>query len=90
MSLRLNPAIADWHARRVWVIGASSGIGAALATELLDAGAEVILSARRAEPMQALAAGRAGARVETLDVTDPAAWSRVWQRLERNGARPTW
>ncbi|WP_047237632.1 SDR family NAD(P)-dependent oxidoreductase [Chromobacterium subtsugae] len=88
MSLRLNPAIADWHARRVWVIGASSGIGAALATELLDAGAEVILSARRAEPMQALAAGRAGARVETLDVTDPAAWSRVWERLERNGARP--
>ncbi|OHX11240.1 SDR family NAD(P)-dependent oxidoreductase [Chromobacterium sphagni] len=88
MTLRLNPAIADWRALRVWVIGASSGIGAALAAELLDAGAEVILSARRAEPMRALAAGRSRARVETLDVTDPAAWLRVWSQLETANARP--
>ncbi len=88
MTLRLNPAIADWRSRRVWVIGASSGIGAALASELLDAGAEVILSARRAAPMQALAAGRRGARVHTLDVTQAEAWRQVWSELEHDDARP--
>lgn len=88
MTLRLNPRIADWRARRVWVIGASSGIGAALADELLLAGAQVILSARRAEPMRMLAAERPGAQVETLDVTDPAAWRAVWSRLEAAGALP--
>ncbi|POA97485.1 short-chain dehydrogenase [Chromobacterium sinusclupearum] len=88
MKLRLNPAIPDWRARRVWVIGASSGIGAALAAELLDAGAEVILSARRAAPMHALADGRPGARVETLDVTDPTSWRSAWARLEDAAALP--
>lgn len=88
MTLRLNPRIADWRARRVWVIGASSGIGAALADELLSAGAQVILSARRAEPMHMLAAERPGAQVETLDVTDPAAWRAAWSRLEAAGALP--
>nr|WP_233158873.1 SDR family NAD(P)-dependent oxidoreductase [Chromobacterium sp. ASV5] len=88
MMPRPNPAIADWRARRVWVIGASSGIGAALAAELLDAGAAVILSARRAEPMRALAAGHERARVETLDVSDPAAWRQAWSRLERDAALP--
>ncbi len=33
--------------RTVWVIGASSGIGAALAAELVDRGARVAISARR-------------------------------------------
>ncbi|GGY14584.1 SDR family NAD(P)-dependent oxidoreductase [Paludibacterium paludis] len=88
MTPRLNPAIADWRARRVWIIGASSGIGAALAAELLDAGAGVILSARRAEPMRALAADHPAARVETLDVTDPGAWQRVWAQLDHPGSRP--
>jgi len=32
--------------RAVWVVGASSGIGAALASELVDRGARVAISAR--------------------------------------------
>lgn len=50
----LNPPVQDWHGRRVWVIGASTGIGAETARLLLARGARVALSARRAEPLQAL------------------------------------
>lgn len=39
----------------VWITGASSGIGEALASALLQQGAEVILSGRRAQALQALA-----------------------------------
>ncbi|MDD0841670.1 SDR family NAD(P)-dependent oxidoreductase [Pseudomonas sp. Gutcm_11s] len=41
--------------RRIWLTGASSGIGAALAEELLRQGHRLALSARRAGPLQALA-----------------------------------
>ena len=48
----LNPPITDWSGRRVWVVGASSGIGAALAQALQRAGARVAVSARRAQALQ--------------------------------------
>ena len=43
-------------ARRIWLTGASSGLGAALAQALLSSGARVALSARSVEPLRALAA----------------------------------
>ncbi len=43
------------NARRIWLTGASSGIGAALAEKLLQDGHQLALSARRSEPLQALA-----------------------------------
>ena len=42
--------------RRIWLTGASSGIGAALAEQLLQAGHRLAVSARTVEPLQALAA----------------------------------
>ncbi len=56
---------------RVWVTGASSGIGAALARELADRGAVVAISARSEDKLHAVAAGRM--HVEPVDVTDRAA-----------------
>ena len=56
---------------RIWVTGASSGIGAALARELADRGARVAVSARDAEALRDVAAGRM--HVEPVDVTDRAA-----------------
>jgi NAD(P)-dependent dehydrogenase (short-subunit alcohol dehydrogenase family) len=40
--------------RRIWLTGASSGIGLALAEELLSAGHRVALTARTLEPLEAL------------------------------------
>lgn len=47
----MNPRIQDWRNQRVWVIGASSGIGAETARLLLQKGARVMLSARRLEQL---------------------------------------
>ena len=57
--------------QRVWITGASSGIGAALARELADRGARVAVSARRQDELTAVAAGRM--TVVPVDVTDAAA-----------------
>lgn len=45
----------SYASKVVWITGASSGIGEALANALLAQGAEVILSGRRAEALQATA-----------------------------------
>ncbi len=68
----LNPPLATYAGRRVWLIGASYGIGAALARELLGRGAQVALSARKRELLEQVAAGHAAARVQPLDITDHA------------------
>ena len=51
----LNPTITDWQGRRVWIVGASSGIGAALAGQLGKAGAHLALSARRENALREIA-----------------------------------
>lgn len=61
--------------RRYWLVGASSGIGAALANELVRRGAEVAISARRVEDLEEVA-GDAMA-VVPLDVTDRDAVHRA-------------
>ena len=50
----MNPKITDWQGRRVWLVVASTGIGAALAHELARRGARLALSARRIDKLQAL------------------------------------
>ena len=74
-----------------WVTGAGTGIGEAGAIELAKAGALVVLSGRRREPLDDVAAriARAGgkAEVEPLDVADKAAVARVGAAiLARHGA----
>jgi short-subunit dehydrogenase len=56
---------------RIWVTGASTGIGAALARELADRGARVAISARDADRLAEVAGDRMVA--VPVDVTDRAA-----------------
>jgi short-subunit dehydrogenase len=58
----------------IWVVGASSGIGAALAPRLAAKGSWLVLSARREEELSKVAAGCSGeVLVKPLDVTDLSA-----------------
>ncbi|WP_374483909.1 SDR family NAD(P)-dependent oxidoreductase [Zoogloea sp.] len=50
----MNPAISNWRGRRVWLVGASSGIGAAMARELARRGARLAVSARSADKLRSL------------------------------------
>jgi short-subunit dehydrogenase len=81
----LNPPLPAWPSCRVWVIGASTGIGAAIARALLAAGARVALSARSADRLAGVAGGAAIARgqalVEPLDFTHGAEVAAAWERV---------
>jgi NADP-dependent 3-hydroxy acid dehydrogenase YdfG len=61
----------QWQGKRYWLVGASDGLGAALALQLSRAGAEVILSARSEDKLNDLANSLPGkAEVVTVDVSD--------------------
>ncbi|MDX3801829.1 SDR family oxidoreductase [Streptomyces sp. AK04-3B] len=83
------PALFDLAGRRALVTGSSKGIGAALATGLADAGAELVLNGRDAGALerarQALAE-KTGAKVHTacFDVTDERAVRRAVREIEDN------
>lgn len=66
----LNPRLASWKDRRVWLVGASSGIGLAVATALHEEGAKIYLSGRRAAVLEEFAAAHAGAVALALDACD--------------------
>ncbi len=75
----MNPKIVEWSGRRVWLVGASTGIGAAMAKELARRGARLALSARSADKLQAL--GIAGAQLFPCDATDTVSLAGVHQAL---------
>jgi len=76
----LNPRIDGWNGRRVWVIGASTGIGRATAIALLQRGARVAVSARSAQALQSID----GALPLPLDATDAAPVQAAMQTLQRD------
>ena len=77
----MNPRIADWSGRRVWVIGASTGIGEACAHLLVDLGARVAFSARSTDKLLATTAGLPRALAAPLDVTDRASVGVACERI---------
>lgn len=80
--MSLNPRISSWQKRRVWIIGASSGIGHALAEHLLQEGAHVALSARHNDKLLSMAAvWPQKSMALALDVRDDAAWQQAYAKL---------
>lgn len=63
----------DWTGKRYWIVGASAGLGREVAKQISALGAEVILSARNEEDLNALA-GECGGRTQVvpMDVSDDA------------------
>ncbi len=77
-----NPRINDWRGKRVWLIGASSGIGAELARAMGRQGCRLAVSARRARQLADLCLDLpANTMSLPLDVTDPASLESACSEL---------
>ena len=81
--------VQDFNGKWALVTGASAGIGIALARELAKHGAKLILTARRIDRLEALAAElnakAAEVRVVAADLNDPAAPQQIYDATEGAG-----
>lgn len=77
--MSLNPRLAGWRGQRVWLIGASSGIGEATARLLMERGARLALSSRNRDALAALAGGQA--HVAAADVADRDSLARAFDEV---------
>lgn len=76
--------MSPYEGKRIWIIGASSGIGCALAKELHARGAELILSARNEGALQKLNE-YLGSRhtILAFDVAEKEDFANCFKKLER-------
>jgi NAD(P)-dependent dehydrogenase (short-subunit alcohol dehydrogenase family) len=77
----MNPKITDWQGKRVWVIGASSGIGMASARLLHDLGASVAFSARSMDKLLHATGALPRTLAVPLDVTIHASVTSACERI---------
>jgi len=85
--MALNPKIADWSGRVVWLVGASTGIGRATAQLLHGKGAQLIVSARSADALADFVAAHPGSEAIALDSTDQKALRDATRKIVRKHGR---
>ncbi|MBG9389576.1 SDR family NAD(P)-dependent oxidoreductase [Caenimonas aquaedulcis] len=81
----LNPPVDTWQGCRVWLVGASSGIGRAAASALHARGAQVHVSGRNAQALDDFVAAHPGARAWPLDVRNTTQVARAADRVRESG-----
>ena len=81
----LNRPMQDWHGQTVWIVGASTGIGQATASELHRLGARVIVSARNAQALDAFVQQHPGSQALALDATHQGAVQAAAAQVLRQG-----
>jgi short-subunit dehydrogenase len=81
----LNPRLQDWHGKTVWLVGASTGIGAATAAALHALGARVVVSARQRAALEAFTVEYPGSVALALDATDAQAVQAAAAQLLAQG-----
>lgn len=75
--------MSDYDGKTIWIIGASSGIGEALARELADQGAALVLSARSEDKLIALNESLGGGhKVLPVDAGDAEAMIKASKTLK--------
>ena len=77
----MNPRLTDWQGKSVWLLGASSGIGRAVAAQLHQAGAQVLVSARNAQALDEFVQQHPGATALPLDAVDRQAMHRAFAQV---------
>jgi len=84
-----HSTIMELNGKTVWITGASSGIGAALAVALSVKGCSLILSARRREQLQEVAGQcHTKAMIVVMDVSDQKSIIGAWQEIQASGSMP--
>ena len=68
--------------RKVLVVGASSGVGRAFATQAIAEGANVVLTARRADRLAEVVAEAGGGHAVVGDVSDPEACGQIVEQAQ--------
>jgi short-subunit dehydrogenase len=78
----LNPKVQSWHNKSVWLVGASSGIGMALAIELSRLGAKVAVSARSQSALDELVQQHPLMFACVLDVQDAQSVAKASESVQ--------
>jgi short-subunit dehydrogenase len=81
----LNPRISNFKGKKVWIIGASSGIGESCARALINEGALVSMSARRLDHLLKIKQDYPNAQVlcHRLDVKDQEQMDLNYQEIKK-------
>jgi NAD(P)-dependent dehydrogenase (short-subunit alcohol dehydrogenase family) len=74
--------VASLAGRHALVTGGGTGIGAAIATALAEAGAAVTICGRRRQKLDDVVAGNPGIRAVAADVTDEAAMTKLHDQAD--------